>query len=48
MIGDLIIEFDNVLINNFGELNIKLASKYDLPDYVDRLQPEKYYNIKYL
>jgi S1-C subfamily serine protease len=47
MIGDLIIEFDNILINNFGELNIKLASKYDLTDYVDRLQPEKNYNIKF-
>ena len=47
MIGDLIIEFDNILINNFGELNIKLASKYDLSDYVDRLQPEKNYNIKF-
>ena len=47
MAGDLIIEFDNILINNFGELNIKLASKYDLTDYVDRLQPETEYNIKF-
>jgi S1-C subfamily serine protease len=47
MIGDLIIEFDNILINNFGELNINLAYKYDIIDYVDRLQPEKNYNIKF-
>ena len=47
MIGDLIIEFDNILINNFGELNIGLASKYDITDYVDRLKTEQNYNIKF-
>jgi len=47
MVGDLIIEFDNLLLNNFGELNIGLASKYDLTDYVDRLQTEQNYNIKF-
>ena len=46
-VGDLIIEFDNNKINNFGELNINLASKYDLTSYIDRLQTNKKYNIKF-
>jgi len=46
-VGDLIIEFNNISINNFGELNIKLASKYELTDYINRLQTEKDYQIKF-
>lgn len=46
-VGDLIIEFNNISINNFGELNLKLAAKYDLIDYIDRLNTEKNYNIKF-
>ena len=45
-VGDLIIEFNDISINNFGELNLKLAAKYDLVDYIDRLNTEKNYNIK--
>jgi serine protease Do len=45
--GDLIIEFNDILLNNFGELNLKLAAKYELTDYIERLNTDKNYNIKF-
>lgn len=48
-IGDLIIEFDNNKINNFGEIELsnKMKSKIKLNFYTNKLLTETEYNIKY-
>lgn len=45
-IGDVIFEFDNKQINNFGEININ-QFKYNLLDYIQRLNIDNEYMIKY-
>lgn len=48
-IGDLIIEFNNNKINNFGEIELlnKMKSKIKINFYTNKLLTETEYNIKY-
>jgi len=45
-VGDLILEFNNKKINNFGELQTD-SFRCDLMDYVTKLIPNNFYNIKF-